>query len=293
MSIFQTKEYLDLYTHHFVENKTAIVNGIFEVTPDNNAVLLGMKPVLHNQEITDYGDIPNPTVETVNKHISVLRAQAISHIRFDYVRGDSQFFSTLSQLPHAILTQQEVAPYIDLPPTWEQYLESLQRTDRKELKRKWKRLETTNHNFRCIPLRQGFEGHVDTSQINAFDEFVRLHKLSTDSKNQFMSKEMELFFHDLYIMRVPSWQIKIAFLDIENKPAASVFYFENDRELLLYNSGHDSQYRYFSTGFLLCAHLIKKAIEMGKKRFDFMRGKERYKYELGGRDVRLYKCVLD
>ena len=32
---------------------------------------------------------------------------------------------------------------------------------------------------------------------------------------------------------------------------------------------------------VLLAHLIRDAIERGKRRFDFLRGEERYKYEFG------------
>ena len=126
----------------------------------------------------------------------------------------------------------------------------------------------------------------------AFEEFIKLHRLSDASKNQFMSDEMKSFFYDLYNTNIPSWQIKLAFLDIEQNPAAAILYFESNEQFLLYNSGYDPKYKYYSAGLLLCAHLIQQAIEGKKKKFDFLRGNERYKYDLGGKDCKLYQFIL-
>ena len=38
--------------------------------------------------------------------------------------------------------------------------------------------------------------------------------------------------------------------------------------------------------------ISKDAIESGKKKYDFLRGGERYKYELGAKDLQLYKIEV-
>jgi len=44
---------------------------------------------------------------------------------------------------------------------------------------------------------------------------------------------------------------------------------------------------------LLCKVLcIKDSIERGKKRFDFLKGQEAYKYRLGGREVPISNCQI-
>jgi CelD/BcsL family acetyltransferase involved in cellulose biosynthesis len=44
---------------------------------------------------------------------------------------------------------------------------------------------------------------------------------------------------------------------------------------------------------LLCKVLcIKESIQEGKKRFDFLKGAETYKYHLGGGEVPLYSCQI-
>ena len=107
-----------------------------------------------------------------------------------------------------------------------------------------------------------------------------------------MSEPMERFFKDVYRAKIPGWQTSLSFLKIEDKYAAGIMSFESDDEWWLYNSGYDPQFSYYSVGLLLKALSIKQAIEAGKKKYDFLRGKERYKYELGGKDLQLYRIKL-
>lgn len=42
-------------------------------------------------------------------------------------------------------------------------------------------------------------------------------------------------------------------------------------------------------GIVLLAHLIQWAIEHRKRTFNFLRGNETYKYQMGGRDTAVYR----
>ncbi|MQY73075.1 MAG: hypothetical protein GH142_05325 [Dehalococcoidia bacterium] len=35
---------------------------------------------------------------------------------------------------------------------------------------------------------------------------------------------------------------------------------------------------------------IKESINLGRKKWDFLKGAEKYKYQLGGSEIRLYNC---
>ena len=50
--------------------------------------------------------------------------------------------------------------------------------------------------------------------------------------------------------------------------------------------------RSFSVGLLSKALALQRAIEQGKTRFDFLRGHERYKYELGAQDLNVHKVLI-
>ena len=54
---------------------------------------------------------------------------------------------------------------------------------------------------------------------------------------------------------------------------------EWDDTVGLYNSGFHPDHAALSPGVVLLAHLVRDAIARGRRRFDFLRGEERYKYE--------------
>jgi len=281
---FQTQEYRNLFKKHFVIDPNVCIqfeNIEYELLPDNRAVLVGMKPVLGGQEITDFGIESIENIEQIHKTLK--EKYAVQTVQYDYIREDAPACQTLQSMAQRPLTQQEVSPIITLPSTWEEYLESLERTDRKELKRKFKRLETIPHSLRLFKYSESGE---------FFNNFVMLHKLSSGNKDIFMTNEMRIFFTDLYALPIPEWEQKLAFLFIDNVPAASVLFFESKDRMLLYNSGYDPEQKYYSVGLLLIAQLIHHAIDNKKKVFDFLRGNERYKYDLGGKDVKLYKFIF-
>ena len=56
---------------------------------------------------------------------------------------------------------------------------------------------------------------------------------------------------------------------------------EWDGTVGLYNSGFQPQRAGLSPGVVLLAHVVRDAIERGRRRFDFLRGEERYKFEFG------------
>ena len=73
---------------------------------------------------------------------------------------------------------------------------------------------------------------------------------------------------------------------------ASCICFDYADTYLLYNSGYDPEYSSLSVGLLNKAFCIKEAIEVGRDTFDFLRGTERYKYDLGGKNSSVYQMVI-
>ncbi|MCX6816641.1 MAG: GNAT family N-acetyltransferase [Candidatus Beckwithbacteria bacterium] len=274
VGLFQTKEYGEIFAKNFCDPKN-IIDGIWEIYEDK-LVLLGMKPVLPHfaeasrgeggQEVTDYAKTDIKQLPTGYKKIQL-----------DYVREDSETYTHFAK-SFARVTKQEVSPYIELPSSWEEYLGGLERKYRKELKRKFKRLGETEYQV------------VTEKNI---DEFVRLHRLSDPAKNKFMSEPMAKFFKDVVEAKIPGWKVSLNFLKIEDKYAAGIMSFENQDEWWLYNSGYGPEFSFYSVGLLLKALSIKQAIEAGKKKYDFLRGSERYKYELGGKNLQLYKIEIE
>ena len=260
MNLFQTKEYLEIFARHFCR-QADIIDGIWEKY-QGKLILLGMKPVLGSEEVTDFAN--TDLINLPQGHKTIL---------LDYVREDS-----VTHKHFGPGQAQEVSPFLDLPGTFEDYLSGLDRKYRKELKRKLKRLESIKHEFVTEPN---------------IDEFIRLHRLSDPHKNRFMTEPMAAFFKDVFEAKYPGWVAGSSFLKIEGGYAAGIITFSSDSETWLYNSGYDPKLAFYSVGLLLKAWSIKQAIEGGKKKYDFLRGGERYKYELGAKDLQLYRIELN
>ena len=66
--------------------------------------------------------------------------------------------------------------------------------------------------------------------------------------------------------------------------AAAVVCFDYKGIRFLYNSGYDPEFSHLSVSLMLKSWCVRNAIEEGIEYFDFLRGSERYKYDLGGVD---------
>jgi CelD/BcsL family acetyltransferase involved in cellulose biosynthesis len=174
------------------------------------------------------------------------------------------------------LDQEDVSPRVNLPASWEDYLQSLTKKDRHELRRKLRRL-----------LASGAVSHyaVAAPLARDVDDFLRLHRLSGENKAAFMTAAMEWFFRALVEEFAASGLLRMYFLEIAGIRVASVILFDYGGEFLLYNSGFDPAYSPLSVGLLLKAFCIRDAIEAGRRVFDFLQGDEPYKYDLGAHDV--------
>ena len=181
--------------------------------------------------------------------------------------------------------QEDVTMGAALPNTWEAYLASLSRKDRHELRRKMRRLGYQAESRQlCLSSPEAVE--------EGLPDFLRLLRLSSQDKAQFMTEERERFFYSMAVGLASQGRLKLYFLEVNGVRAAAALCFDYGNSLLLYNSGYDPAYASLSVGLLNKALCIKEAVEDGKEFFDFLRGTEAYKYDLGGSPVPLYRMVI-
>ncbi len=179
----------------------------------------------------------------------------------------------------------DVAPVIDLPAAWDAYLETLDKKQRHEVRRKLRRVEETNHKWYTIAAA----AEVD----QAVTDFIDLHKQSRPDKHLFMDERMQQFFFDMARRLQPRGWLQLAFLEIDGARAASILNFVYNNDVLVYNSGYDpAKYGAFSPGIVLFAFSIQDAIAAKRRRFDFLRGNEGYKYRFGAHDTRVYELHI-
>jgi CelD/BcsL family acetyltransferase involved in cellulose biosynthesis len=61
----------------------------------------------------------------------------------------------------------------------------------------------------------------------------------------------------------------------------------------VYNSGFDPMsYQHLSPGIVVTARCIEYAINLGRQKFDFLRGDEVYKYRFGGQDTHVRRLLI-
>lgn len=182
--------------------------------------------------------------------------------------------------------QQDVCPVIGLPKTWDEYLVNIGKKQRHEIKRKSEKL--------ALAIDAQFVLIENPDKIAAaIDDFIRLHQHSSVDKKNFWDEKHVHFFQKLAKEVSQNNWLKLYFLEIENTRVAAMLIFDYDNQFFLYNSGFDAdQYRQLSVGNVLTAHTIKEAIQLGKVRYDFLRGDEEYKYRFGAIDEPIYDLTL-
>jgi hypothetical protein len=180
---------------------------------------------------------------------------------------------------------EEMIPVAALPATWDEYLSGLNKKDRHELRRKLRRLESADS------ARQYVCDDVDVLP-QCMEDFFRLLRASSDDKLTFLTAEREKFFIDVALELAPKSQFKLYFLEVGGIRVASCICFDYGGSYLLYNSGYDPDYAALSVGLLNKALCIKDAIEEGRDTFNFLKGSERYKYNLGAKNTAVHSLVV-
>lgn len=285
-TFFQTFDWLSLWVRHFGGNPRLLgisdgeeLIGLVPLSFSNTVPrFLGTSHVSGAEYVTDFGDVVSipgregEVWDALGKYVN-------GGMEADFIREDSPSFPILQS--RATGKEIDVAPYVALPLSWDVYLSSLGRKDRHELKRKIRRLEESQAFKIC------YEG--DPTDI---DEFFRLMVLSNEQKRDFLSLKMRNFFSDIFSTFFPKKQLFLCFMKIEGKNIAAIVYFLFKNQILLYNSGFDPAFSHLAPGYLLKAFAIKHAIKERRERFDFLRGNERYKFDLGAQTRKLYRFTL-
>lgn len=182
--------------------------------------------------------------------------------------------------------QEDVAPHVHLPARYENYLMQIDKKQRHEIRRKQRRVERE--------LEVGFTLIQSMEALQeAMDEFLRLQRMSRPDKESFMTPHMERFFRVMAGRMLETGHLHLSFLSLNGENAAALLSFEYKKELLLYNSGYDTEkWAGYSPGWVLLGYVIQHAIVRGIEVFDFLQGDEEYKYRFGGHDYRVMRTLI-
>jgi CelD/BcsL family acetyltransferase involved in cellulose biosynthesis len=184
------------------------------------------------------------------------------------------------------IAREDVCPVAQLPPTWDEYLLTLNKKHRHELRRKLRRAEAEGElNWYVVGPEHDLAEEVEA--------FLDLMARSAPEKADFLTTQMRSFFRQLARVTYDAGWLQLSFLEVDGHKVATYFDFVYAGRVMVYNSGLEwEEYPQLSAGIVLAAYNIRRAIEQGIEVFDFMQGDERYKYHLGGQDVEVRRLTI-
>ncbi|HJX12908.1 MAG TPA: GNAT family N-acetyltransferase [Dehalococcoidales bacterium] len=254
---------------------------------DGTALFIG------DTDVCDYSDfvvVPGREVDFFGALLDDLKENGIGKLDLEYVRPEAAVLTHLVPLAESrggevVRTQEDITVEMDLPPDFDAYLATLSAKQRHEVRRKMRRLaESGEIRYRFVE---------DNSAVpETLDGFFRMFTESREDKSAFLTERMESFFRRLAAAMAETGRLRLGLLELDTRPVAEVMCFDYGDRTYLYNSGYDPQYNFLSVGLLSKVYAIRDSIDRGKKRFDFLKGAETYKYHLGGREVPLYRCQI-
>jgi CelD/BcsL family acetyltransferase involved in cellulose biosynthesis len=296
-SVFVLPDWMQVWWQNFGAG-----NELFIRTVKDGDGIIGIAPLMKKDgtarfiggtDVCDYNDfitVPGREKDFFTALLDDLKKRNIINLDLAHVRPDSAVLKYLDDIAegrgYTVSTAKEdVSVEMDLPATFEDYLEQLETKQRHEVRRKMRRLtEEGKIEYRFIT-----KGSTLTS---AMDTFYRMFVESRQDKAAFLTEQMKSYFNLLVDTMAGNGLLRLGILELDNKPVAEIMCFDYHDCIYLYNSGYDPQYVSLSAGLLSKVYAIKDSIEQGKQRFDFLKGAETYKYRLGGKEVPLSRCRI-
>ena len=186
--------------------------------------------------------------------------------------------------------QEDVCPVVTVRgDTWDEYLATLDKRARHEIRRKLRRAAAVGElTIEVVP-----------PSTEVIDEFVRLHNLRFGQQGLFPDNEggarSRRFIHRLAELERSEpygGVMHVALVRCGSRLIFAGVGFDDGQTTYLYNAGIDPQASRASPGITGAALLIQERIAAGIRRFDFLRGQERYKYEWGAVDEPIFRLLV-
>jgi CelD/BcsL family acetyltransferase involved in cellulose biosynthesis len=184
---------------------------------------------------------------------------------------------------------EDVCPVVTLPQTFDfqEYLGTLGKKERHEIRRKVRRAEAAGE----IALT------VSEAPLADLEAFIELHQKRWGAEGLFPPTPggdcSRRFFRHLFRHFGPNDALKLTCLTIGGRRVACGVHFDDGETLYYYNAGVDPDARDLSPGVVMVAKYMELALSLGRRRVDFLRGDEGYKYEWGAVDEPIERILVE
>jgi CelD/BcsL family acetyltransferase involved in cellulose biosynthesis len=165
-----------------------------------------------------------------------------------------------------------MCPYLDLTGDWESYLQSVSRSRRHALRY----LDRSLRRDHAVTITDYAGDRVE----EGWRHLVVLHArrwAEGGREGAFREPRVERLHRRFTAELARRGELWLTTLDVDGEPAAAWYGFACGDTVYYYQSGRDPRWERESVGQVLLAAMVRRAMERGFKRFDFLRGEEPYK----------------
>lgn len=182
------------------------------------------------------------------------------------------------------LTEFATCPVVQLPDSWDSFLQQFSSNFRSQTRRHHKRIDThSDLQFRSVPASESAQFAED---------LMRLNRNRIGVKGRVSSLE-DPDFRDFLRAAIPCLAEKgLAWLDVveeHGRTIAAALNLVHGNRVYYYMGGFDSDAGKIRPGTALFARVIMRSIENGYTEYDFLRGDDAYKYRWGATDAYTYR----
>lgn len=186
--------------------------------------------------------------------------------------------------------QEDVCPVVSsVSGDWDEFLASLDKKARHEIRRKLRRAEAVG------PLTI----EIEPPTTAAVDAFIALHRMRFGEDGLFPNNQggerSRHFVHRLAELErneAGGGQLHVALVRCGTRLIFAALAFDDGMTVFLYNAGMDPSAAETSPGISGTALYFQDRLAAGRRRFDYLRGNERYKYEWGAIDEPIERLLV-
>jgi CelD/BcsL family acetyltransferase involved in cellulose biosynthesis len=178
-----------------------------------------------------------------------------------------------------VLTEEFPNFFVDLPPSWQEYLQCLRPEFRPLLTRYPKRLQS-RYSVRIMRCERAED--LDSNLQMLFS----LHQMRWTGQGKpgaFSSMERRDFYSRMSHAFLRRGWLEFWLLQLDNEVVAAQFCFRYGSTVSLLQEGFNPKYASDKIGYALRAHVLQEMIRTGARRYDFLGGADQYKLKFGAR----------
>ena len=185
---------------------------------------------------------------------------------------------------------EDVCPVVTSPSgDWDEFLATLDKKARHEIRRKIRRAEAVG----------SLTIEIESPTTAAVDAFIALHRMRFGEDGLFPNnpggERSRRFVHRLAELErneSGGGQLHVALVRCGTRLIFAALAFDDGATVFLYNAGMDPSAAEASPGISGTAMYFQNRLAAGRRRFDYLRGNERYKYEWGAVDEPIERLLV-